>query len=94
MAFGEHSSLPANSLLGYVKTKLFFTSTFLHRIVIAGGDGLLHEVANGLAKRMAAETGDDVNNPHYIPPQFTVPIGMLPFGKYIVLINYGLGKQL
>ncbi|KAH3698471.1 ceramide kinase-like isoform X2 [Dreissena polymorpha] len=49
-------------------------------IAIVGGDGLYHEAANGLVRRMAADTGSDVNDPDFWPHEFPVPIAIIPCG--------------
>lgn len=53
-----------------------------------GGDGLYHEVTNGFARRMAAEAGQDLNNPHYEPPELAVPLGLIPCGESFLLLHY------
>ncbi|KAH3698491.1 hypothetical protein DPMN_086013 [Dreissena polymorpha] len=49
-------------------------------IAVVGGDGLYHEAANGLIRRMAADTGGDVNDPNFWPPEFPVAIAIIPCG--------------
>ncbi|WAR24033.1 hypothetical protein MAR_037702 [Mya arenaria] len=50
----------------------------INGLVIVSGDGMYHEAANGLVRRVATDTGNDVNNPDYEPPEFPVTIGLIP----------------
>ncbi|XP_052775617.1 ceramide kinase-like isoform X1 [Mya arenaria] len=52
----------------------------INGLVIVSGDGMYHEAANGLVRRVATDTGNDVNNPDYEPPEFPVTIGLIPCG--------------
>ncbi|XP_052257230.1 sphingosine kinase A-like isoform X4 [Dreissena polymorpha] len=57
-------------------------------ITLVGGDGLFHEAANGIVRRMAVETGSDINNLEFSPMEFTIPMALIPCGT-----GNGVAKQ-
>ena len=59
-------------------------SSFSCRLVVVGGDGLYQEAVNGIARRMASDAGSDVSNPDYVPPEFPIPIGIIPCDELLL----------
>ena len=52
--------------------------------MLFGGDGIYHEAVNGLQRRVAKETGIDINNPQNSLQAIPVPIGMIPTGMFFI----------
>ena len=66
--------------------------SFSCRLVVVGGDGLYQEAVNGIARRMASDAGSDVTNPNYVPPEFPIPIGIIPCGELLLCIDKYMTK--
>lgn len=50
-------------------------------IISVGGDGTLAEVVNGLLRRTAKNGGIDVDSEYVMPPEPSIPIGIIPCGS-------------
>lgn len=53
-------------------------------VVTVGGDGMFHEILNGLIRRTQRDCGIDTSLPDFTPTRPGLTIGVIPAGKTCV----------